>query len=69
MVDQVHVLKGAAILVFKEAGFELHKWNSNVPELKADKQLTDNSQTYAKELLGRNPMEQSYSVLGLACLV
>ena len=51
-VDQVHELKGTAIGVFKQAGFELHKWNSNVPELEADNQLTEDSQTYAKEQLG-----------------
>ena len=45
-VDQVHELKGTAIWVFKGAGFELHKWNSNVPELEADNQLTEDSQTY-----------------------
>ena len=50
-VDQVHDLKGTAIGVFKQAGFELHKWNSNVPELEADHQLTEDSQTYAKEQL------------------
>ena len=33
-VDQVHELKGTAIGVFKQAGFELHKWNSNVPDWK-----------------------------------
>ena len=37
-VDQLHELKGTAIGVFKVAGFELHKWNSNVPELEADNQ-------------------------------
>ena len=31
-VDQVHELKGTAMRVFKQAGFELHKWNSNVPD-------------------------------------
>ena len=51
-VDQVHELKGTAIGVLKQAGFELHKWNSNVPELEADNQLTEDSQTYAKEQLG-----------------
>ena len=30
----------------------MHKWNSNVPELEADNQLTEDSQTYAKEQLG-----------------
>ena len=48
-VDQVHELKGTAIGVLKGAGFELHKWNSNVPELEVDNQLTEDSQTYAKE--------------------
>ena len=52
MVNQVHGLKGTtAIVVFKRAAFELHRWNSNVPELEADKQLTDDSQTCAKEQL------------------
>jgi len=50
-VDQVHELKGTAIRVFKGAGFESHKWNSNVPELDTDNQLTEDSQTYAKEQL------------------
>ena len=30
----------------------MHKWNSHVPELEADNQLTEDSQTYAKEQLG-----------------
>ena len=51
MVDQVHELKGTVIVVFKRAGFELHRWNSNVPELEADNQFTEDSQTYAKEQL------------------
>ena len=46
MVDQVYELKRTAIEVFKGADFELHKWNSNVPELEAD------SQTYDKTQLG-----------------
>ena len=32
--------------LYKGASFELHKWNSNVPELEADNQLTEDSQTY-----------------------
>ena len=31
-VDQVHELKGTAVRVFKRAGFDMHKWNSNVPD-------------------------------------
>ena len=30
----------------------MHKWNSNVPDLEADNQLTEDSQTYAKDQLG-----------------
>ena len=30
----------------------MHKWNSNVPDQEADNQLTEDSQTYAKEQLG-----------------
>ena len=52
MVDQVYELKGTAIEVFKGAGFELHKWNSNVPELEADNTSTEGSQTYDKKQLG-----------------
>ena len=62
-VDQVHELKGTAIGVFKQAGFELQKWNSNVPELEADNQLTEDSQTYAKEQLGLKTNEAK--LLGL----
>ena len=29
--------------LYKGASFELHKWNSNVPELEADNQLTEDS--------------------------
>ena len=61
-VDQVHELKGTAIWVFKGAGFESHKWNSNVPELDTDNQLTEDSQTYAKEQLGPVYMEWGTSV-------
>ena len=48
----IKCMKRTAIGVFKGAGFQLHKWNSNVTELEADNQLTDDSQTYAKEQLG-----------------
>ena len=42
----------------------------NVPELEADKQLTDDGQTYAKEQLRVKPNGQSYSgSLGIRCLV
>ena len=52
-VDQVDELKGTAIWVFKGAGCELHKWNSNEQELEAGNLLTEDSQTYTKEQLHR----------------
>ena len=30
----------------------MHRWNSNVREMEGDNQLTEDSQTYAKEQLG-----------------
>ena len=60
MVDQVHGLKATAIVVFKRAAFELHRWNSNVPELEADKQLTDDSQTCQATVGGLKPPKQNY---------
>ena len=53
----------AAIRVFKGVGFDLRTWNANVPELEADKQLTDDSQTYAKEQLEVKP--NAAKLLGL----
>ena len=52
IIDQVYELKGTAIEVVKGAGFELYKWNSKVPELEADNQSTEGSQTYDKKQLG-----------------
>ena len=50
-IQLIKCMKRTAIGVFKGAGFELQKWNSNEPELEADNQLTEDSQAYAKEQL------------------
>ena len=36
-LEKIKCNTGTAIHVLKGAAFELHKWNSNVPELEADK--------------------------------
>ena len=56
-VDQARNLKEVSVTVFGEAGFELHKWHSNVPELEAEAVLRDEGQTYAKEQLSLKPNE------------
>ena len=46
-------VKQAARAIFREATFELHKWQSNVPDLEADNSFPDEeNQTYAKQQLG-----------------
>ena len=51
-IQLIKCMKRTARGVFKGAGFEFQKWNSNVPELEADNQLTEVSQAYAKEQFG-----------------
>ena len=46
-------LKQTAKEVFSKAGFELHKWHSNVKEIEAENTtVTEENQTYAKQQLG-----------------
>ncbi len=55
-------MKQEAVEIFKDGGFSLHKWHSNVPELEGD--LTNPSdQTFAKESLGTRQSE--VKLLGL----
>ena len=58
-------LKKMAVVIFGEAGFELHKWNSNEQTLesKASSEQEDEKQSYAKEQLGVKPDETK--MLGL----
>ncbi len=54
--DAMEKLKNTAITIFKDAGFELHKWHSNLPELEDQKRVTESTdsseQSYAKSQLG-----------------
>ena len=63
-VEGARKLKSVATESFKKAGFELHKWNSNVPELDDQHKTTAPlDQTYAKEQLGVS--QQDTKILGV----
>ena len=52
-ITNVQTLKDTAIQIFKEAGFVLHKWHSNFPELEENNpEQSSTEQTYAKQQLG-----------------
>ena len=52
-VTEVKSLKDTATQIFREAGFVLHKWHSNHPELEEnDSAQNSTEQTYAKQHLG-----------------
>ena len=62
--DEVRNFKTKATEIFREAGFELHKWHSNDKELESeDADETDSEQSYAKQQLGVRPEETK--LLGL----
>ena len=52
-VEKMKHLKETAIDIFQKADFELHKWHSNVPELKSGVKPSNKSdQSFAKQQLG-----------------
>ena len=51
-IDQVGELKDASITVFGEAGFQLHKWHSNVPELEAKPEVSDGGANLCQGTVG-----------------
>ena len=62
--NEVKQFKAKAIQAFKEAGFELHKWQSNDKELESeDLGEADSEQLYTKQQLGVRPEETK--LLGL----
>ena len=61
-VDETRGLKEAAIKVFSDGKFELHKWHSNASELE-EPAPSDSELTYAKESLGTGQAETK--LLGL----
>ena len=61
--DQVITIKNTAKKIFKEAGFELHKWHSNVKEAEDQLEQNQTETTYAKQTLGTTPSESK--ILGV----
>ena len=55
-INETERMKQEAVHIFKDGGFSLHKWHSNVQELQGE--LTSVSdQTFAKESLGTRHSE------------
>lgn len=51
-IQRAIALKKDANHIFNDAGFTLHKWHSNVPQLESEESLTKCDNTYAKQQLG-----------------
>ena len=61
-ISNLHDMKSQMINIFKDGGFQLHKWHSNAAELE-DCMSSNEAQTYADESLGARNTETS--ILGL----
>lgn len=66
-VTRAKELKFDAVTIFSDAGFELHKWYSNAPELEENPCdcINDSEDTYAKQQLSANVSGQGNKLLGL----
>ena len=57
--DQTSSYKEKAVTIFKEGGFWLHKWHSNVKELEKSENNDEFESTFAKGSCGTKPMKPS----------
>ena len=66
-VTKAKELKCDAMTIFSDAGFELHKWNSNMPELEENPCdcVNDSEVTYTKQQLSANVSGEGGKLLGL----
>ena len=62
-VEGAQQLKHNVVEIFNRAKFTLHKWHSNVPELKGD--YTDDEPSFTKQQLGASSARGEYKLLGL----
>ena len=62
--EQVVSLKDIAIEIFREAGFKLQKWHSNIPASEEKGLVNETDQTFAKQQLGMKLNERK--MLGLS---
>ena len=52
-VQDASTFKGAATEIFRRAGFQLHKWHSDVPKLEIEElQGAEDSVNFARQQLG-----------------
>ena len=62
-VSQAQQRKAVAIEIMNDAKFQLHKWNSNVPELEDERKQASDDQSFAKQQRCVKPSESK--LLGL----
>ena len=60
-VKRYQQLKNETVKIFNDATFKLHKWGSNVKELKAEDGVNKHEVTYAREQLGGSTERQETS--------
>ena len=58
-IDQTSSYKEKAVTIFKEGGFCLHKWHSNVKELENSENNDEFESTFAKEAVEQSHMKPS----------
>ena len=63
-IQQTEDSKEKAITMFRDGGFSLHKWHSNVPELEISEITDEAESTYAKKSFGTKVCETK--LLGVA---
>ena len=56
-MDEFKIIKEKSIELFKKGGFNLHKWNSNVPSLESTSVEGKQELTYAKQILSQDSNE------------
>ena len=61
-LEEIKEIKQNSVQLFKKRGFNLHKWNSNVPELESENS-NQSELTYAKQVLNQGGNETK--ILGL----
>ena len=61
--NELSKFKECSTQIFKDAGFTLHKWNSNQPDLEEEDAYRDDNQTFAKQQLAKDTNSR---LLGIA---
>ena len=62
-LEEVKEIKQSSVQLLKKGSFNLHKWNSNVPELESENS-NQSELTYAKQVLNQGSNESKILALG-----